>query len=275
MATIEQLLKLKLDDDIKMITNQKMNVIVTNDLNLYFMQNKAQENDLAVVLSTGNGTRTTTQDGYFITQSLALTIYVNKNRLQEFLSVLTKYSHEESRETNIQTLTDDGGNTYSFYINYNTPTTNGLLFRLGIFEFTTVMIMGTLMYTENEELELGPDTIYSLSNDDLTYLPLNNLQALSGGPKLSVTGEMLQGNLNAIPVVSGLSHDYSFRVLYDKNDVLHVELFDLSKSATKAQLSKWMKIDNGNSFKVLITPTVSQSQMGFRFIDIIVSKVVE
>ena len=61
MATIEQLLKLKLEDDIKRITNDKMNVIVTNDLNLYFMQNKAQENDLAVVLSTGNGTRTTTQ----------------------------------------------------------------------------------------------------------------------------------------------------------------------------------------------------------------------
>ena len=273
--TIEQLLKLKLEDDIKMITNQKMNVIVTNDLNLYFMQNKAQENDLAVVLSTGNGTRTTTQDGYFITQSLALTIYVNKNRLQEFLSVLTKYSHEESRETNIQTLTDEEGNTYSFYINYNTPTTNGLLFRLGIFEFTTVMIMGTLMYTENEELELGPDTVYSFSNDGTTYLPLNNLQALSGGPKLSVTGEMLQGNLNAIPVVSGLSHDYSFRVLYDKNDALHVELFNITKGATKAQLSKRMKIDNGDSFKVLITPTVSQSQMGFRFIDIIVSKVVE
>lgn len=273
MATIEQLLKLKLEDDIKRITNQKMNVIVTNDLNLYFMQNKAQENDLAVVLSTGNGTRTTTQDGYFITQSLALTIYVNKNRLQEFLSVLTKYSHDESREDNIQTLTDNEGNTYSYYINYNTPTTNGLLFRLNGLEFTTVLIMGTLMYTENEDLDLGHDTVYSFSSDGETFLPLTNIQSVSGGPKLSVTGEMLQGNLNAIPVVSGLSHDYTFRVLYDKKTPLHVELFNLSKSATKNQLSMWMNIDNGDSFKVLITPTVSQTQMGFRFIDLVVSKV--
>ena len=71
------------------------------------------------------------------------------------------------------------------------------------------------MYTENEGVGTWSGyNLYSFNNDDGEYLPLNNLQALSGGPKLSVTGEMLQGNLNAIPVVSGLSHDYSFRESY-------------------------------------------------------------
>lgn len=273
--TIEQLLKLKLEDDIKRITNDKMNVVVTNDLSLHFTQNKPKENDLLVVISSGNGTRTTTQNGYFITQTLAITAYVNKNKLQEFLTVLTKYSNTESMEENIQTLTGDDETTYSFYINYNTPTTDGLLFRLGIYEFTTVMLMGTLMYTENADLELGPDTIYSFSVDGINFMPLNNLQALSGGPKLSVTGEIIQGNLNTIPVVGSLGHDYSFRFLYDKNDPLHVMLFNLTKGATKEQLTMFMGIDNGESFKVFITPTVSQSQMGFRFIDLTVSKVVD
>ena len=44
---------------LKELRMTNVNVIVTNDLNLYFMQNKAQENDLAVVLSTAMDTNNT------------------------------------------------------------------------------------------------------------------------------------------------------------------------------------------------------------------------
>jgi hypothetical protein len=273
MKTIEQLLKLKLQADINTAMSNKMNVIVTNDLNNYYVQNRPQENDLVLILSSGNGTRSTTENGYFITQSIAITIRCATNYLQFVLANLTNYANNESRDKNIQVLADNESELfYSCYINYNTPTADKFVYRMGTIDFTTVMLMGTLIYSESTDLDLGNDTVYSLSDDNIAFAPLINIQSNTSGPKPNISGEITQGIYTAVPVINGMGHDYTLKILYDKNNTLHNSLYTMTKNSLKSQLIKYMKIDDGVSFKVIVVPALAATIMGFKFIDISISR---
>jgi hypothetical protein len=267
MRTIEQVLRDKLEYDFKSRFN-KMNVIITNDINLYLQKgNKLVGNEMFVILQTGNGLRSASDDGGYITQSLAIYIYVPINHLQNCLSELTLYAAEESAANNIQTLED-----YNFYVNYNTPATDGIIFDVSIYHYATIVLMGNFLYSTSE-ISVGTGIEYYIDNAKISNIISDISDCVPSTDSIQIEGTSQTKN----PII-GIGNVFNLIILYDKNNNLHQELKELSYYVNaRSSILKEIKIVDNElnkeiTFNGILSVKRESSLNGFTMLNLTITR---
>ena len=122
VQTFEQRFKTKLENDLdNFITDREL--VFVNDFGLV---SGADGSKVYATVVTGAGQRVVSTGADNVQQTFNIFFYVPINYLQSLNQILLDYGASESALGNVQTLTD-----YTFYINWQTPTTDGVPFNLG------------------------------------------------------------------------------------------------------------------------------------------------
>jgi hypothetical protein len=253
--TFEQRYKVKLANDIdNFITDREL--VFVNDFAL--IDNVVPTTVYATVV-TGAGQRVVSTGADNVTQTFTVFFYVPINYAQTMLQVLLDYGSTESASGNVQTLTD-----YTFYVNWQTPTTDGVPFKLGAYNYILVTLTGSLLYSTGA-ISLGTTTI-SLDNK-----PLKNIITYAFNTQALTESVSLVGITTSALITTGLVETLAITVLYDKTDSLHNELLEYARNPVMSESELLVTLPT-IQFKGSLTVSTQESPNDFSYIKIDITR---
>lgn len=249
IQTFEQRFKTKLQNDLdNYITDRELQFV--NDFGLV---NGVDGSKLYATVVNGAGTRVVSTGDDNIQQTFNVFFYVPINYLQTLMQVLVDYGASESALGNVQTLND-----YTFYINWQTPTTDGVPFKLGAFNYILVTLTGTLLYSTGT-ISLG-DTSVKINNVDLTNVityAFNTQAVTEQVPVIGIT-------TNALLTI-GLVETLSITVLFDKTNSLHLQLMEFARNPNLNQSEILVTLPT-ITFKGALTVSTQESPSSYSYL---------
>jgi hypothetical protein len=253
--TFEQRYKVKLANDIdNFITDREL--VFVNDFAL--IDNVVPTTVYATVV-TGAGQRVVSTGADNVTQTFTVFFYVPINYAQTMLQVLLDYGSTESASGNVQTLTD-----YTFYVNWQTPTTDGVPFKLGAYNYILVSLTGQLLYSTGT-ISLGTTTI-KINNVNLVNVITYsfNTQAITESvPIVGITTNAL--------LTTGLTETCAITVLFDKTNALHNQLLEYARNPNLNQSEIFLTLPT-ISFRGALTISTQESPNDFSYIKLDITR---
>jgi hypothetical protein len=249
VQTFEQRFKTKLQNDLdNFITDRDLEFV--NDFGLV---NGVDGNKVFSTIITGAGTRVVSTGDDNIQQTFNVFFYVPINYLQTLMQILVDYGASESALGNVQTLTD-----YTFYVNWQTPTTDGVPFKLGAFNYILVSLSGTLLYSTGT-ISLG-DTTIKLNNVNLNNVITYAFQTQAITESVPIVGI----TTNAL-LTTGIVETVSITVLFDKTDALHIQLMEFARNPNINQSEVQITLPT-ITFKGALTISTQESPNSFSYL---------
>jgi hypothetical protein len=249
VQTFEQRFKTKLQNDLdNFITDRALEFV--NDFGLV---TDGDGKKVYATVVTGAGTRIVSTSDDNIQQTFNVFFYVPINYLQTLMQVLLDYGTSESALGNVQTLND-----YTFYVNWQTPTTDGVPFKLGAYNYILVTLTGTLLYSTGT-ISLG-DTSIKLNNTDL----VNVITYAFNSQALTESVPIAGINTNAL-FVTGLLETLTITVLFDKTNALHNQLLEYARNPNINQAEILITLPT-ITFKGALTITTQESPNSFSYL---------
>lgn len=255
VQTFEQRFKTKLENDLdNFITDREL--VFVNDFGLV---TDGDGKKVYATVVTGAGQRVVSTGDDNVQQTFNIFFYVPINYLQSLNQILLDYGASESALGNVQTLTD-----YTFYINWQTPTTDGVPFKLGAYNYILVTLTGTLLYSTGT-ISLG-DTTIKIGNTNLNNVITYafNTQAITESiPIVGITTNAL--------ITTGLVETLSITVLFDKTNALHLQLLEYARNPTLNQAEILVTLPT-ITFKGAITVSTQESPNSFSYLKLDITR---
>jgi hypothetical protein len=253
--TFEQRFKTKLTNDLdNYITDRELEFV--NDFGLV---TDGDGKKVFATIVTGAGQRIVSTGDDNVQQTFTVLFYVPINYLQTTMQVLVDYGTNESALGNVQTL-----NNFTFYVNWQTPTTDGVPFKLGAYNYILISLTGTLLYSTGA-ISLG-DTTIKINNVDLTNVITYafNTQAIT--EQVPIAGI----NTNAL-IISGLVETLAVTILFDKTDTLHQQLLEYARNPVLTQSEITITLPT-TTFKGALTVTTQESPNAFSYLKLDITR---
>jgi hypothetical protein len=194
-----------------------------------------------------------------VQQTFNVFFYVPINFLQTLMQVLLDYGSTESASGNFQTLTN-----YTFYVNWQTPTTDGVPFKLGAYNYILVSLTGSLIYSTGTislgttEIKIDGQTL----NNIITYA-FNSQPITEAIPIVGITTSAL--------ITSGINQTLAITILYDSTDALHRELLEYSKNPVLNESEILVTLPT-IQFKGAMTVSTQESPNSFSYIKVDITR---
>lgn len=253
--TFEQRFKTKLANDLdNFITDRDLEFV--NDFGLV---TDGDGKKVYATVVTGAGQRVVSTGDDNVQQTFNVFFYVPINYLQTLMQVLVDYGASESALGNVQTL-----NEFTFYINWQTPTTDGVPFKLGAFNYILVNLTGTLLYSTGT-ISLGSTTI-KINNVDLTNVVTYAFNTQAVTESVPIAGI----NTNAL-IISGLVETLSVTVLFDSTNVLHQQLLEYARNPVLTQAEIVVTLPT-ITFKGALTVSTQESPNAFSYLKLDITR---
>jgi hypothetical protein len=175
------------------------------------------------------------------------------------LQVLLDYGSTESASGNVQTLTD-----YTFYVNWQTPTTDGVPFKLGAYNYILVTLTGSLLYSTGT-ISLGTTTIKINNVDLINVITYSfNTQAITESvPIVGITTNAL--------LTTGLTETCAITVLFDRTNALHNQLIEYARNPNFNQSEIFLTLPT-ISFRGALTISTQESPNDFSYIKLDITR---
>lgn len=249
--TFEQQFKTKIGNDLdNFVTDREL--LFVNDFALITDCDGTQVYGTIV---TGEGQRVVSTGDDNIQQTFNVFFYVPINFAQNLMKYLVDYGSSESALGNVQTLTD-----YTFYVNWNTPTTDGIPFKLGAYNYLLVTLTGNLIYSTgvislgNTEIRLNNQILKNIVTYTFNAQPQTELINVAGIPTSSL-------------LVTGINETLSVTVLFDRDDPLHFTLLQYAKNPDINQSEVQVGLPS-SSFKGVMSVTTQEAPNSFTYLKI-------
>lgn len=264
--TFEQLLAQKVAEDLTSYDpNRPMKIV--NDL--AFINNLANSDGSKIygIVQSGTGNRLVTSDSLYIEQAQVILFYVNVNYLQEYLKYLSDYAKSESHLTTSNTMSDsDSGTTYYYKSKFGTPLSNGITFKVGIYDYVEIMLTASILYSETP-LTIGTETIL------INSFILKNCIDYSYNTTPEYQEYKAQGYSKNVADTISMNKQASLTVLLDSTNALHNALDAQAKSGSALGAQATIVIGS-NSITGSMTVASQKSASGFTYLSVQIKEVI-
>jgi hypothetical protein len=254
--TFEQLFKTKLANDLdNFITDREL--VFVNDFGLISGCTGTQ---IYATVVTGAGTRVVSTNADNIEQTFSIFFYVPINFAQNLLEVLYDYGSTESAMGNVQSLPP-----FSFYTLWQTPTTDGVPFKLGAYNYLLVSLTGNLLYST---------TTITLGNTSVTLnsIPLRNIITYAFNSQALTESLPVVGISRNALITTGLLETVAITILLDTNDTLHNFLLSYARNPNINNSNVTIGLPNGVSFSGAMTVSTQESPNAFSYLKIDITR---
>jgi hypothetical protein len=253
--TFEQRFKTKLANDIdNFITDREL--VFVNDFALI---DNVNPTTVYATVVTGAGQRVVSTGDDNVTQTFTTYFYAPINYAQSLLQVLLDYGSTESALGNVQTL-----NEYTFYVNWQTPTTDGVPFKLGAYNYILITLTGQLLYSTGT-ISLGTTTI------QINGVNLNNVITYAFNTQTITESVPIVGITTNALLTTGINETCAITVLYDKTNALHNQLLEYARNPNLNQSEVQVTLPTV-TFKGAITVSTQESPNSFSYIKIDITR---
>ena len=253
--TFEQRYKVKLANDIDNFITDRALVFV-NDFALI---DNVNPTTVYATVVTGAGQRVVSTGDDNVTQTFTVYFYVPINYTQTMLQTLLDYGSTESALGNVQTL-----NEYTFYTLWQTPTTDGVPFKLGAYNYILITLTGSLLYSTGT-ISLGTTSVQIngvVLTNVITYA--FNTQAITETiPVVGITTNAL--------LTTGITETCAITILFDKTNALHSQLLEYARNPNLSQSEIQVTLPT-ITFRGSLTVSTQESPNDFSYIKLDITR---
>ena len=250
-STFEQLFKVKLSNDLdNFITDREL--IFVNDFGLI---NDCNGTQIYATVVSGAGNRVVSTSADNVEQTFNIFFYVPINFAQSLLQTLYDYGSTESSIGNVQSLPP-----YSFYTLWQTPTTDGVPFKLGAYNYLLVSLTGSLLYSTST-ITLGNTTI------KIDNVNLKNVITYAFNTQTITESVPIAGITTNAMITTGLNETVAITVLLDTTDPLHQRLLNFARNPVLSESEVFITLPT-ITFKGVITVSTQESPNAFSYLKI-------
>jgi hypothetical protein len=222
MATFEQLLRIKIQNQISEIVNDNIKVIVTNDLSNYASGLiELTGDELFMIIASGTGKRQIDDTMKTVTQTTISQIWVNQTYYQQFLPILNDWVKDQSAKGNIQYVPEgnEANAEYYYFVDYTIPFTDGVPVKIGGEQYIGITLSGDFIYSERSFVIGGDIDLYILEGG--AYKLIRNLTNWNHSTQIVGENGRVGNNIIQRVNLSAKTIVLSFNVIFDKEQEVH------------------------------------------------------